>query len=153
MDFRTAEWLVEMATTQHDSYRWKNPKNGVSAMVRKYNPICQRILENGKQCTHPSTIVHHLIDWRKKPEQFYDWTVLVACCADCHPASQPGDLDTNTWTHTCGPCDSVYEHNGGWPCWHPNYIPPAAPVEGGLPPGCTSSALGDALLDAALAQP
>lgn len=137
-----------MPRDPHDSAAWKSA-TGVSATVRKYNPLCQWLNpETAQQCTHPSEVVHHLKDWKDNPELFFDWANLVAVCADHHSGGQRGDTQNYSYCDTLGPMNNIYPHGHGLPCFHPRYVPLP---ERTLPIGSTTSVLGDAVLDAALA--
>lgn len=135
----------------HHTNLWKHPTKGISAQCRRLNPICQFLdKESGQQCTHASTVVHHLADWKDEPDLFFSWNNLVALCADHHAGGQRGETQQNSYVDTVGVCDAIYEHGNGLPHWHPKFI---AVDAGGLPPGCGTTAVGNAALDAALAQP
>ena len=133
----------------HDTARWKHPVNGVSALVRKYNPLCQWVNPaTGKQCTQPSQVVHHLIDPKINPDVFFSWNNLVAVCKDHHSGGQVGDTQNYSYCHTIGPRDTIYVQNAGLlPCWHRDHRPVSESL---LPPGSTCSAVGDDVLTRAL---
>lgn len=58
-----------------------------AALHKNRNPICQR-LRNGRQCTNPAWLVHHLISPRENPSLFLDFQNLVSLCEHCHPTSE-----------------------------------------------------------------
>lgn len=65
-----------------------------AALVKRQNPICQRLLDDGRggveQCHNPSTLVHHHNSPKNRPELFtaiYDadgGSNLIALCPHCH---------------------------------------------------------------------
>jgi hypothetical protein len=131
----------------YDSYRWRVK---TSPLVRKCNPVCQRILDDGKQCEKPSEIVHHLIDPTRNPKLAHDWSNLVATCATHHPAGTPGETKGYLYCATIAPLEAIYRHPGGLlPAWHPKYVAPAV----GDPRWqhkATATTVGDDTLNAAL---
>jgi hypothetical protein len=66
----------------------------VSALVRSFNPICQRLLDDGRggmeRCHNPSTLVHHHNSPKQRPDLFasiFDkegGSNLIALCSHCH---------------------------------------------------------------------
>lgn len=105
----------------HDSQRWRD----LSPLVRAKNPLCQWIdRHTNMQCQRPSAIVHHLKDWKDAPHLFFDWANFVAVCLEHHQGGQRGETQGYIYTHTIGPNDAVYLHDGGWPIWRPEYTPP-----------------------------
>lgn len=130
----------------YDSSDWRTTSN----LLKSCNPICQRISPDGKQCSHPPTISHHLIDPRNAPHLRLVFSNLVAVCAAHHPNGQPGANDeVEVYCHTVGPLKAIYKHtpDGGWPQWHENFKP-----EDVKPPAMGKSTIvGDAALDRALA--
>ena len=58
-----------------------------AGLHKNRNPICQRI-RNGRQCTNPAWLVHHLISPRQRPDLFLDFKNLVSLCEHCHPTSE-----------------------------------------------------------------
>lgn len=86
-----------------DADRWRKSNDPVNALYRKAsfrvrfrthvlhrNPICQKILRSGQQCTNPAWVVHHLISPRECPARFLDATNVVALCESCHPGGAEG---------------------------------------------------------------
>lgn len=136
---------------RHNEYRWRK----ISTLVRSNNPICQFIDKaTAQQCQRPSEIVHHLVDPKDAPEQFYDWAILVAVCAEHHQGGQRGETQGYVYCHTIGPNDSIYPHGHGFPLWHRDYRPRPNPLTEPaplLPPGSTASSVGDDILNRALA--
>jgi hypothetical protein len=51
------------------------------------NVICQKI-ENGKQCTRPVEIFHHIISPRENPALMYDPRNIVGVCRQHHPPTE-----------------------------------------------------------------
>jgi hypothetical protein len=72
--------------TEHDrilaTSQWKNR---TSPTMKACNPLCQRVLPNGKQCWRAAKEVHHLDD---NPTLFFNPANLVGLCAEHHPKSQ-----------------------------------------------------------------
>lgn len=131
----------------YDSGRWRYH---TSPLVRKCNPICQRILDGGIQCDQPSEVVHHLVDPTVNPKRAHDFANLVATCAKHHPGGQPGETQGYTYCATIGLLEMVYYHPGGLlPSWHDKYKPPVPNSTGALP-GTLSTVLGDDRLNQAL---
>lgn len=63
--------------------RWKKTR----WLFLSNNPVCQRI-HRAEQCQNPSTLVHHLLSPRNRPDLFTEPTNLCALCAHCHPDSE-----------------------------------------------------------------
>ena len=86
------------ATRQFDRERWKNdatyrvyhraPWPQFRAMLLGQNVLCQKLDRDGAQCRNVSTLVHHLISPRVRPELFVDAANCVALCAHCHPPDE-----------------------------------------------------------------
>ena len=127
----------------YDTADWRETSN----TLKRYNPLCQRILADGKQCQKPPTVSHHLIDPRNAPHLRLAFSNLVAVCANHHPGGQCGADEAEVYCRTIGPMEASYAHGHDiWPSWHRNYIPLAC-----APPSPTkATAIGDAALDAAL---
>jgi hypothetical protein len=101
-----------------------------STLVRKFNPICQRVID-GKQCTRPSEVVHHIVDPSVNADWKLDWDVLVAVCAEHHAGGQMGAAADEVYVYTYGVYDSVYPHpghDGGHAVWHKDYGTAYEPV-------------------------
>jgi 5-methylcytosine-specific restriction endonuclease McrA len=64
---------------------WKSPRHGLRHFILTRNPICQRIHDDGRQCTHAAEEVHHVVEERAR---FWDPTNLVAVCNPCHLAAR-----------------------------------------------------------------
>jgi 5-methylcytosine-specific restriction endonuclease McrA len=65
----------------------------LSNVMRRLNPVCQRIpnaglYKAGEQCHSPSSLVHHLISPRQRPELFLVPSNLVCLCEQCHPDAE-----------------------------------------------------------------
>jgi hypothetical protein len=82
---------------QHDAERRNDPVSKMyhtpewpafRIFIFNRNQICQRIGSDGMQCRFPSTILHHLISPRVKPELFLDPHNVVALCEHCHPPDE-----------------------------------------------------------------
>ena len=58
------------------------------------NPICQRIVKGGAQCTHAAVLVHHIWSPKVRPDLFIEPSNLVALCSTCHDNSE----GTPWWT-------------------------------------------------------
>lgn len=86
-------------------------------MMRDYNPICQAIAE-GKQCTRPAAVVHHLKDPKDAPELFFDWSNLVAVCTEHHAGGERGETQGQKYVATTGPAGAVYDHGNGATDWN-----------------------------------
>jgi len=134
--------------------RWKNR---VSPQVKKRNPLCQRVDERtGIQCNAQSTIVHHIRAPQDAPNLAFDWSNLVALCANCHPGGERGELKGRLYAHTIGWDGEVVRKGVCYPSWHALYVQPSAIASapesssGLLPCGGVTSSCGDAALDAAL---
>ena len=106
----------------YNSKRWRE----TSPLVKSKNPICQRLDDSGRQCTHASAVVHHLVDPKVNATIFFDWQNLVAVCTQHHAGGQPGERQGEKYCHTLGVLDSVYKHGYLWPAWHKNYEAPPA---------------------------
>jgi len=52
------------------------------------NVLCQKLDRGGAQCRNVSTLVHHLISPRVRPDLFVDPGNCVALCAHCHPPDE-----------------------------------------------------------------
>ncbi len=52
--------------------------------VLSNNPICQHIID-GKACSAPATIVHHIVSPRKNGRLMYTFSNVRAVCPACHP--------------------------------------------------------------------
>jgi hypothetical protein len=131
----------------YDTADWRTTSN----LLKTCNPICQRILPDGKQCEKPSTIGHHIVDPRDAPQLRLAFSNLVAVCARCHPGGAKGaDETTEIYVRTIGPLEAEYKHSpdGGYPRWHKLYVASSSPL---MPSSSKSTALGDGVLDAALA--
>lgn len=124
--------------------RWRT----TTGLVRQKNPICQRIHDDGKQCTRPSALTHHLVDPKVDITKFYDWSNLVAVCDECHAGGQQGETQGHRYTSTLGAMDSIYDHGERlYPDWKVpfgNQTP--------APTGNTHSAVGESAIDRALAE-
>jgi hypothetical protein len=60
----------------------------IKTMLRgRGNVICQKI-ENGKQCTRPVEIFHHIISPRENPALMYDPRNIVGVCRQHHPPTE-----------------------------------------------------------------
>lgn len=145
-----------MARDPHESQRWRHPERGISALARKYNPLCQWVdSATGQQCQKPSSVVHHITDWKVDPTVFFSWNNIVCLCSDHHSGGTLGETMGNLYAHTIGPLDSVYPQSARmFPCWHDDFKPrpnPQSEPAGFLPPGSTASSVGDDILDRALA--
>ena len=133
----------------YDGYRWRVK---TSPLVKQYNPQCQRIFNDGKQCQHHSEVVHHLEDPTLNPAKAYDWHNLVAVCDAHHSGGQAGERMGYRYAATCGPLCAIHYHTGGLlPTWHAQYAPP---VNGDISrlAGTSTSTVGDDALDAGLRQ-
>lgn len=134
--------------TFYDGGRWRYH---TAPLVKAKNPVCQRLFDDGRQCTHPSTIVHHLIDPKAAPERGHDWKILVAVCDACHAGGQPGELQGRRYCATIGPLETIYHHPGGiLPHWHPKYVRPSTGDVSRLA-GTSTSTVAVEAIDAALA--
>ena len=142
-----------MASDPHKRWRWKDPVNGVSAMARKYNPLCQWVdPATGKQCTKPSEVVHHIVDWKDDANRFFDWANIVCTCEDHHQGGQRGETQGYLYVHTIGPLDSVYPQSARmFPIWHKDFRPRPTADASLLPHGAVASSVGDDILNRALA--
>jgi hypothetical protein len=79
----------------YNSKEWKTFR----PLLISRNPVCQRI-NAGEQCRQPSTIAHHLIDPRIRPDLKLSASNVVAVCKNCHPGGQAGDNDKNSYVAT-----------------------------------------------------
>src|SRR5581483_3910656 len=111
---------------------------------------CQRLFDSGAQCGHQSEVVHHLVDPTVAPHKAHDWTNLVAVCYEHHPGGQQGETMGYRYCATVGP-HAIHYHPGGLlPTWHKDYVKPTTGDVSRLA-GTTTSAVGGARIDAALA--
>jgi hypothetical protein len=83
-----------------------------SRNIRTYNPVCQRILEDGRQCKNPPAAVHHLEDPKDAPNLKLAWSNLVAVCTEHHAGGQRGETQGEKYVHTIGPLNAVFKHDG-----------------------------------------
>jgi len=123
----------------------------LSHQIRRNNPLCQALEKDGRQCTSPSVLVHHLI----APESNWDLALEERnCVALCqrHHATTPGDAGCWTYAPTI-----LFD---GTAFAHPITPAPRKVDDGNLPPTGTpgaqqyiSSAVGAGRLDRALAEP
>ncbi len=67
------------------------------AKLLQLNPICQRVV-NGKRCTRPATVAHHIIELEQRKDLAYSQLNVVAVCASCHP--RPADRDQGKFVPT-----------------------------------------------------
>lgn len=61
------------------------------------NVVCQRVVD-GRRCTRPTKIFHHLIAADSRPDLAFDWHNVVGVCASCHP--RPEDKDQGKYVPT-----------------------------------------------------
>jgi len=113
----------------HALRRWRDH---TAPLVISKNPLCQFIdSQTGQQCRYPSTIVHHLADWKQRPDLFFEWSNLVAVCKQHHPGGQAGENPAAPaqYVATIGVMNLVFDHGCGMPDWHHDAKPrtPAAP--------------------------
>ncbi len=80
---------IERKRDHHDKLEKTKPWERCSKAHRELNPMCQLIV-NGKQCTKPAVLVHHIRSSRTHPELFFDWRNHVSLCRPHHPDT-PGD--------------------------------------------------------------
>jgi hypothetical protein len=82
---------------ENDRFRKKNdPVNAMydatwekcAVLHKNRNPICQRVLRDGRQCTNAVWLVHHLQSPRQRPDLFLVFTNFVSLCEHCHPTSE-----------------------------------------------------------------
>jgi len=134
--------------TFYDSYRWRVK---TAPLVKDWNPQCQRLFDDGKQCEHPSEAVHHLADPTLNPKLAFDWHNLVAVCFQHHAGGQPGETQGHRYCATIGPLNQIYRHKGDLlPTWHRDYIAPITADISRLR-GTDTNTVGEAKIDAALA--
>jgi len=140
----------------YDTAAWAQ----TSKNIRIHNPVCQRILEDGRQCKTPPAAVHHLKDPKVAPDLKLAWSNLVAVCAEHHAGGQPGETQNEKYVYTLGPLGAFWKHpgfDGGWPQWKKAPTENAAetstpePEQFPLPCGGRVSSVGDDALNAALA--
>src|ERR1700722_11491747 len=64
----------------------------VSRLMRRLNPVCQRILNVGsyhsERCHNASILTHHLIAPQQRPDLFLVASNLVCLCLSCHPDTE-----------------------------------------------------------------
>ncbi|HXZ14067.1 MAG TPA: hypothetical protein VEG64_16900 [Candidatus Sulfotelmatobacter sp.] len=64
----------------------------LSRVMRGHNPVCQKILNVGmyknEQCHNASTLVHHLVSPKERPDLFLVPSNLVCLCENCHPPTE-----------------------------------------------------------------
>ena len=131
-DAHKTEPQVQSAPRRNEKFYQTRLWRTTSTLLRQYNPICQRIQPDGVQCTHASTVVHHIVDPSVNPAVGTDWNNIVALCDTCHPGGQPGDTEHVQYVHTYAPCSAVYRHTrhadwySGPPDTEPVVIPPGA---------------------------
>lgn len=132
----------------YDSWRWRQR---TSPLIRQYNPICQRIFDDGTQCNKPCTVVHHLIAPDVDMRKAHAWDNLVAVCDTHHPGGQRGETMGYRYSATCGPLNQIYYHKGGLlPTWHREYQRPLTGDVSRLA-GTETSSVGDERISKALA--
>ncbi len=132
----------------YGTYRWRYK---TQPLVLSKNPQCQNIDESGKQCTHKSEAVHHLVDPKDDVSLAFDWTNLVAVCFKHHAGGQRGETQDARYCATIGVLGQIYYHKGHTlPTWHPDYKP-AQPGDVSKVHGATTSVVDTARIDAALA--
>ena len=125
---------------------WRN----CSHKMRRDNPICQSIGMDGRQCTQPSTMVHHLVSpdvcWEKR----LDVSNLVALCDKCHPRTtgDPGGRRYVPTVNNCMNVTKIYKHDLPTPMPTGKLAPTGTPDQKLF----VSTALGDNVLDAALGE-
>jgi hypothetical protein len=93
----------QTARRLHDEFNllYKQPawcgKRGLSIVMRRLNPVCQRIPNTGQgaglyavgeQCHQPSAMCHHIISPRVRPDLFLDPRNLICFCDQCHPTTE-----------------------------------------------------------------
>ena|ERR1700730_15073643 len=133
----------------YDTRDWRDR---TTKNVRSYNPICQRLFDDGSQCKNKSDVVHHLIDPKDAPEKAHDWANLVATCTRCHPGGQRGETMGYKYCATMGPLANHFHGNVHvLPEWHKDYVKPPTATVAALA-GTTSTAVGDAAIDRALGE-
>lgn len=131
----------------YGTYRWRYK---TQPLVLSKNPQCQNIDEFGKQCTHKSEAVHHLVDPKDNVSLAFDWTNLVAVCFAHHAGGQRGETQDARYCATIGVLDAVYYHKGHTlPTWHPDYKPAQVGDVSKLS-GTSTSVIDPARIDAAL---
>lgn len=69
---------------RYQSTAWKR----LSQVMRRLNPVCQRILNVGgyknEQCHNPAALVHHYHGAISRPDLFFTASNLIAICFSCH---------------------------------------------------------------------
>jgi hypothetical protein len=90
---RNAAWKRQTERRKHDplwrlynSSPWPRFK---AAFAAAGNVVCQAIID-GKQCTRPVEIHHHIRPPETHPQLFYSWSNVVGVCRQHHP-NTPGN--------------------------------------------------------------
>jgi hypothetical protein len=74
--------------------RWMRMKT----FLRSRNPLCQRLV-NGQQCEQFSTILHHIVSPRERPDLMFSAENLICVCDEHHP-STAGETDPSRYVPT-----------------------------------------------------
>jgi hypothetical protein len=90
-DRRNADEVMKVYHTK----RWERFK----MYMRSRNPLCQRILDNGKQCEQFSKILHHIISPRVRPDLMFDAANILCVCQAHHPSTE-GEEDPSRYVPT-----------------------------------------------------
>lgn len=64
-----------------------------------FNPLCQRIVEDGRtQCRYPATVLHHILSPRVRPDLMYRFDNVRGVCSMHHDPTIEGE-DPKHLTH------------------------------------------------------
>lgn len=86
---QTARRKYDPNDKRYKTTAWKR----LSQVMRRLNPICQRIpatglYKPGEQCHAPAALVHHIISPRQRPDLFLVPSNLICSCEQCHPDTE-----------------------------------------------------------------
>ncbi len=76
----------------NDKFYKSGPWPKLSQVMRRLNPVCQRILNAGlyknEQCHNASALTHHIVSPKQRPELALVPANLICLCEHCHPTEQ-----------------------------------------------------------------
>jgi hypothetical protein len=88
---RNADSVMKLYRTQ----RWERFK----IYMRSRNPLCQRLLDNGKQCDRIAVILHHIVSPRVNLALMFDAENVLCVCESHHP-NTVGEMDVTRYVKT-----------------------------------------------------
>jgi 5-methylcytosine-specific restriction endonuclease McrA len=86
---QTARRRYDPNDKRYKTTAWKK----LSLLMRGLNSICQKmpnkgLYKPGEQCHAPSTMTHHIVSPRQRPDLFYVASNLICLCDQCHNDSE-----------------------------------------------------------------